>query len=743
MHKRNNRIIAGPEQKPDPRPWFSIENKAGAGEVHIFDFIDPYYGMNAKSFQKDLKALGDVSVINVHINSPGGDVFEGNTIFNLLKQHKAQINIFVDGLAASIASVIAMAGDRIIMPANSMMMIHNPAMVAFGESKDMRKSADVLDKVKKTLVAAYAGKTGLNDAEITTLMDDETWFTADEAVAMNFADEVADEVKIAAAWGESLTKFKNAPRDFLAAYAVAGSASDPGTSRPSAGEKDQETHMLITKATILALAGVIGIAQSTELTNLADKLVTDKADVDKVIAELGKLKPEAAKTITAAEITAAVAQATKDAHDAERKRVADIKAAAAKLKIVGIKEFDAEVDAAISNGLDLGTAREKLFEAAVKYQDSAGPIFTATGDGQTYDNPAFRRDALSTAFAHRFQPALVPMTDQAKPFADHSILDIAEVMLRAQGHRFVPKNKEQRVILALHTTSDFPYLLGDVANKLLLPAYNAAMPTYKAIAAQKTFNDFKATKFLRLGDFPNLLEVKESAEIQLGTISESKESVTLATYARRLSVSRQMLINDDLSAFADMATLIGRRVPAFENALVYAVLAQNTYTGPTMSDGFALFDNTNHGNYTSSGTAVNLPKEIGLSAAMMQKQVGLDGIKLNLVPTILLVGPDNTVAADQVTTSITPNDTAKVNKIGPTLTRVSDANVSSTKWYLFANPTEAPVLVWGSLPGQNGPMVATQQGWETSGVEIKVERDFATGAIDYRGATLNAGATPS
>ena len=741
MFKRNSQIMAGPKSAPHGREWFKITAKGGVGEIHIFDIID-VFGANARSFVKDLKAIGDVSVLNVHINSPGGDVFEGNTIYNLLKNHKATVNVFVDGLAASIASVIAMAGDKIIMPKNSMMMIHDPAMFAFGTAEDMKKNADVLDKVKQTLVAAYQAKTGLNEAEIKTLMADETWFTADEAVAMKFADEVQEEVSIAAAF--DLETFKNCPPGFRAAMAsVGGAKPSPGTGRPSAGEKDQEHKMLITKLTIAALASVIGIAQSPELTNLADKLVADKADLDKVIAELGKLKPEATKQLTEADITAAVAKAAKEAQDAERKRVADIKAAAGKFNLTGVKEFEAEVEAAITAGLDLATAREKLFDAAVNHQDKVGAIISASGDGQTFDNPDFRRDALATAFAHRFQPGLVKMTDQAKPFAYHGILDIAEVMLRAQGVRLTTKNREQIVIRALHSTSDFPYLLADVANKLLLPAYTAATPTYKAIAAQKTFNDFKAHKFLRIGDFPNLLQVGEDAEIKQGTISESKETVTLATYARRLAVSRQMLINDDLSAFADMATLIGRRVPAVENALVYAVLALNTNTGPTMNDTYALFDSSNHGNYTSSGTAVNLPLEIGKLAAKMQKQTGLDGLKLNLQPSVLLVGPDNTFAADQVTALVIPTETGKVNKIGPTLTRVSDANISSYLWYLVADPNEAPALVYGSLPGQTGPMVAVQQGWEISGVEIKVERDFACGAIDYRPIALNAGTAPS
>jgi ATP-dependent Clp protease protease subunit len=175
-----------------------------------------------KQFKKDLDALGDVDKINVFINSPGGDVFAGQAIHSMLKRHKAQIHVYVDGLAASAASVVAMAGDVIYMPRNAMMMIHNPWTWGVGYASDFRKVADELDKIRETLVEAYKAKTGLEDTEIIAVMDAETWLTAEEAVEKGFADEIEETKQVAASidggflvFGSvkmDLSRCKNAPK---------------------------------------------------------------------------------------------------------------------------------------------------------------------------------------------------------------------------------------------------------------------------------------------------------------------------------------------------------------------------------------------------------------------------------------------------------------------------------------------------------------------------------------------------
>ena len=186
----------------------------GEAEILIYEFIGEDFwsgrGMDAKRFSDELKALGDINKIIVRINSPGGDVFDGNTIYNILKAHKAQVEVRIDGIAASIASVIAMAGDKIIMPENAMMMIHNPWGFAVGDAAEMRKMADALDKIRGSIMVSYRAQTNLDEKKLFEMMDAETWMTAADAVALGFADEMIESVKAAASF--KLDYFKNVPQ---------------------------------------------------------------------------------------------------------------------------------------------------------------------------------------------------------------------------------------------------------------------------------------------------------------------------------------------------------------------------------------------------------------------------------------------------------------------------------------------------------------------------------------------------
>lgn len=184
------------------RKFYDIKAEAGEdrAEVWIYEQIGEDWfgeGVTAKKLVKELAAL-DVATIDLHINSPGGSVFDGQAIYNALKRHKADVVSYVDGLAASIASVIALAGDRVVMASNALFMVHNPWGWVQGNSADMRKYADVLDKVRDTILTAYRDKTGLDDASLVELMDAETWMDAEEAHGYGFVDEVGESLDLAA-----------------------------------------------------------------------------------------------------------------------------------------------------------------------------------------------------------------------------------------------------------------------------------------------------------------------------------------------------------------------------------------------------------------------------------------------------------------------------------------------------------------------------------------------------------------
>lgn len=195
-----------------PKQWYSMKAAEKTGEIYVYDEIGSGFfgGVSAKQFVDDLNALGKLDTINLYINSPGGDVFDGVTIYNALKRNQADIAVHIDGLAASIASIIAMAGDSITIAENGMMMIHDPWTFALGNAAEMRKQADVLDQVAGTLVNTYTGRTGLDAEEVKALMGAETWFDSAQAVEKGFADKTSEPVKLAAHF--DLSRYRNAAR---------------------------------------------------------------------------------------------------------------------------------------------------------------------------------------------------------------------------------------------------------------------------------------------------------------------------------------------------------------------------------------------------------------------------------------------------------------------------------------------------------------------------------------------------
>lgn len=202
--------------------WYKITATANRKAViQVYGYIGDSWdseSVTAKNFFKEVSDLA-VDAIELRINSPGGSVFDGYAIYNLLKEHKASVHVKIDGLAASIASVIAMAGDTIEMPENAMMMIHDPSGIVIGTASDMRKMAEALDKIKAGIMASYRSKTGMNDEKLGRLMSDETWFTAKEAVLLGFSDKMTGEEKVENAFNEkaagAFARFKNVPAQVL------------------------------------------------------------------------------------------------------------------------------------------------------------------------------------------------------------------------------------------------------------------------------------------------------------------------------------------------------------------------------------------------------------------------------------------------------------------------------------------------------------------------------------------------
>jgi ATP-dependent Clp protease protease subunit len=198
MSKKTIKILNGSLNNTNHQFWNFKNLSEADAELTLYGTIaqeESWWSdvASSKKFTQDLKNLGDVKNITVKINSGGGDVFAGIAIYAALKDHAAYVIAKIEGLAASIASVIAMAADEIIIPSSSFMMIHNPASAQWGEAKDFRQMAETLDVIKDGIMNAYVAKTGKDKKELSSLMDKETWMTGEMAVEQGFADKVEKE----------------------------------------------------------------------------------------------------------------------------------------------------------------------------------------------------------------------------------------------------------------------------------------------------------------------------------------------------------------------------------------------------------------------------------------------------------------------------------------------------------------------------------------------------------------------
>lgn len=223
------------KQKKQNKFWemkMSADNKSA--DIFVYGEVTKYAWeeigeVSAQAFKKELDNLGEVETINLHINSPGGSVFEGINIFNMLKMHKAKVNVYVDALAASIASVIAMCADTLYMHKNSMMMIHHAWTYAAGNATQLRKAADDIEKISNVSCQTYLDRAGdkLTEEKLQELLDAETWLSADEAFSFGLCDVVLEENQAVASISKDLFKtYKNVPKQLKAEPTLSISAEE-------------------------------------------------------------------------------------------------------------------------------------------------------------------------------------------------------------------------------------------------------------------------------------------------------------------------------------------------------------------------------------------------------------------------------------------------------------------------------------------------------------------------------------
>lgn len=355
----------------DDRSWFEFIAAAGdvPAEILIYDYIGAF-GVTAADFDRELKALGKVSRATMRINSPGGETPTAASIYNMLERWKARygvtLDVVIDGLAASSASWIAMLGDEIIMPENTLMMIHDPSGFVVGTSREMKTMAAVLERIKQGMVSAYVKKSGKDPDEVATIMEEETWYSAQEAVDAGFADRVDNPIEIAASF--DLSRFKNPPDGLeVGSRAPVGAAKEKVMTTNSnkqetpaemeARIRAEVTAEMASKAPA-ASAAPAAAAAATETPQQMEERI--RADVTKTNADINSLCIIAGKPDLAAKFVA------------EGKTVAEVRAA-----LEALAAAPAPAAATVSGiNTHTGAADSEAVKDAVKALTSA-PINSA------------------------------------------------------------------------------------------------------------------------------------------------------------------------------------------------------------------------------------------------------------------------------------------------------------------------------------------------------------------------------
>jgi len=679
--------------------WYEIkaavkaEGEAAAADVYIYGNIGDRWnedGVIASDLVRDLAAL-DVGTINLRINSYGGSVPDGLAIYNALRRHKAAVAVHVDGVAISCASYIAMAGDTITMAKNAQMMIHAPWTFAYGNSAELREQADVLDRYAKAMASAYADKSGKSMEDALAILTDgkDHWFLADEAVAEGFADQVGEEIEVAASLASSfdLSRFKR---------------SEPiAQQRASAAPAQPVSQPTVAAVTTLEASMPEPVKPAVQP---AAPFARTKADNDQVLA---MFKPFASHAGVQALQTAVLA-------DPE----------------LTIEQIQAKLLAEVGKGTEPATPAGAFPK-----------VETVADEGDK------RKAAMTDALLVRAGVAVdasVRASMSSNPFRGHKLLDLARASLQRAGIR-TDGMSQLEVVAAAFTqgTSDFPVLLENTMHKALQSAYATAALTWNRFCATGSVSDFRAHNRYRLGSFGTLDAKNELGEFTNKTIPDGeKASITAGTKGNIINLSREAIINDDLGAFVGLAAMLGRAAGRTVEADVYALLALNSGLGPVMPDGDTLF-HANHGNLTTSA-AISMAA-LDLDRVAMASQMDVSGNDyLDLRPAVLLVplalgGTARSINEAQYDPD-TANKLQKPNIVNGLFRDIVDTpRMTGTRRYLFADASEAPVLEVAFLDGAQEPYLELQNGFDVDGSRWKVRLDYGVAAVDFRGAVTNAG----
>lgn len=380
-------------------------------------------------------------------------------------------------------------------------------------------------------------------------------------------------------------------------------------------------------------------------------------------------------------------------------------------------------DQLIDDEADMTAAKAAVFDA--QQTRRSAPVVRVHGSNE---DPATIRTRQAEALAYRMG-GLEELPEASRTYADVSLMDMAREAVERMGTSTRGMSRDEVLHrAAAHGTSDFALTVMDATGKTAMASYRAAESPLKALCRKQTLRDFKTSTAIRLGEMGELEEMAENGEFTATSRAEEGESINLKTFGRRIDLTRNLIINDDLNLLSDTVRAFGEAAAQTEAAIMVAMLTGN----PDMRDGTPVFD-ASRGNI---GDTAGLPSKATLTEnrEAMRLRTGTDGKTIiDAPPRYLLVPADLETEAEEILAAIQPGTTADVNPFAGKLKLLVEPRLPSGTWYLFADPARLACLRYAYLSGAEGVQVQRRESWDTLGLSFRGFLDFGAGWLDWRG----------
>lgn len=669
------------------KSWFTLKNEGEASPIKVWIHGDiGSYDIEAIDLIQALQSVGSQDV-EFRIQSYGGSVYEGLAMFNAIKAHKGKTVGVVDGLVASISSYFLMACDTIQMPENATLMIHNPAIGAWGGEDEIQSALTQLQNSKQTIADAYVERSGRSIEDVLAAMEKETWFTAQAALEFGLVDEVIDAVNLSNCLKEvkpdELKSFKHPPAELLNQLV-------PLETEPVPIQEQQP---------------------DTEPQPLAASAASSKTVSSKEPKPQVSNMPKPNENF---ELQNAVKK--------ENARQAAIRALCAQHKIK---------DDLLNEMLDDMECTEEL--AAAKVLTALGE-YSAAGTRNTQDNLTntaihasngnITKDSLQNALIARCG---VGELEKGNPYGRKSLIDMAEISVGKDANQCSTKSE---LVARAFNSGDFAEIITEGIRTVMRDEVKVRDPLFRKLANSENLPNFKETDLVMVNDAPDLMAVAEDGEYKQAIIKGSGEKIQLATFGREIAITRQAIINDDISLLSKLPRKFMQSGYRLADKLMF-----NAILAGKMGDGKGVFQAgtiNKWGNLTEGVTKGDYEALIMALHKSFATAMTSGGDALDLRGEFLLANPEHASMLEAVL-----NTASKPDEYNPAYKKfkevVETSRMNTVNGAIGLTSKDFDSVIMGFLDGQMDPWLETGDGFSSDGAKFRITYDITSKVLDRRG----------